>query len=1248
MLILVVFQATIIQAQIYEPDGVRMPGDWNGWTNTTGMGGVFDLQKIRTGTPRWQTIFQHTGATGSAEFKFVSTGFGDPWGNQWAGNTAITVNGVSELTYGAPSDPNNKVNLQQNQWYTVTFEDKGYTGTRAVFMQTSAEPVGITTVLQEPLLVSGPDPVNVTVQLSANPSPEEKFYLRYSVNGWNESLQVPLTMNGNTGAALIPAYPNDTTVEYYIYSTVINNPTSDIDLFTIHLKNNDGLNYRYTVGETITCGNGLNLLSTEPAFPQEGISLTLYFNAEYGNGGLFNYTGDVYAHTGVITNLSTSGSDWKYVKTEWGQNTPETKLARLEPNLYSLQINDIRQYYGVPSTEQIKKLAFVFRGGIPYSTGNYPEHKNADGSDIFSDIYIPALRVRILNPSSRDPLASPGQIVPVCVEALQNQTISIYLDDLLLKTETTSSMAYPLVLQSVSPGTYWVKAVAEGETGIARDSVSIYLRGPVVTEALPAGTGSGINYVDQNTVTLVLHDPAGLKKFAFAIGEYSDWMPNDQNYMKRTPDGHYFWVTLTGLASQKEYAYQYYIDGKLKIADPFCDKILDPWNDRWIPKFNYPNLKSYPFDKTSGTVSIFQTNQTPYNWEVTGFTPPALNETQQDLMIYELLLRDFTDSSSIVTAMGKLDYLKSLGINAIELMPVNDFDGNDSWGYGPNFFFAPDKYYGKKQDYKKFIDECHKRGMAVILDLVMNHCFGQSPLALMYFDPGTGSGQPLPENPWLNTQSPHPLSVGYDFNHESPYTREFFKKVLQYWLTEYNVDGFRFDLSKGLTQKYTGSDLAAWSQYDQGRISILNDYYQHIKSVKPNAYVILEHFAENNEEVSLANTGMMLWSAMHNQYKQTGIGWSSNSDLSWAFHGNRGFTYPNLIDYMENHDEERIMYEALSYGNSAGTYNLKDTATALHHQQMAAVLMMGIPGPKMVWQFGELGYDYSIMFNGGRTSRKPPRWDYLSKPERQQLYHTYSAMAKLRKSDAFRFGNFTSDLGGAGKRIWIAHSSMNVVIAANMDVSTFSMTPGFQHAGNWYDYFTGETVNITDPAGHSISFTPGDFRVFTDVKLDKPYHQISFSIKDSTDLSPVEGAEIQYEGVGSYFSDAQGNLLMYAFPGLVRIKIMKQGYKPSVRILQLQANQSVSVLLQRDSNYGTGQPETDAIAIYPNPANDHVTVESSTIYTIALFAPDGRKVLTRRMDNTRESISLRGLQKGLYLLRLSDEKGSSIRKLILQ
>ena len=812
MILLVVWTSLGAVAQIYEPDGLRMPGDWNTWTNTPGMGGSFELHKVQSGTARWETTFQYSGTTGAQEFKFVSTSFGDPWGNQWAGNAAFAMNTLSGVTYGTPSNPNNKLNVTNNKWYSVIFEDLGYVTTRAIFMETSAAPVEIATVEQQPLIVTNADAVAVNIGLSAMPSPEEKFYLRYSLNDWQTATTLPIALTGQNGTATIPSQPNDTTVQYYIFSSVVQDPQQDIDLVSLRQNNNNGQNFSYTVGQQFSCGEVISLITTNPIFPQEGIPVTITFNATLGNGGLLDYTGDVYAHTGVITNLSTGSTDWKYVKTAWGENTPETKLTRLGANLYSLQIPDIRQYYNVPAAEKILKMAFVFRGGTPTVPGGstYPEHKNADGSDIFADVYVPALHVKIMNPTSRDPLASPNQVLPVCVEALQNQTISIYLDQQLLSTDTTSSLSYTLVLQGMNPGSYWVRAIARSSAGlVARDSVNIYLRGPVVVQELPAGVKNGINYVDDNTVTLVLNDPAGRKNFAFAIGEFSNWLPNDNNYMKRTPDGKNYWVTISGLTKQKEYSYQYYIDGNLKLPDPYCDKVLDPWSDKYIPKFNYPGLKSYPYDKTIGVVSVFQTAQTAYPWTVESFTPPAVNSTQSDLLVYELLLRDFTDSSSLVTAMAKLDYLKTLGVNAVELMPVIEFDGNESWGYAPNFFFAPDKFYGRKADYKKFIDECHKRNMAVIMDIVTNHCFGLCPLAAMYFDPNTGTGQPSPENPWLNPQAPHPLSVGYDFNHESPYTRDFFKQVLTHWLTEYKVDGFRFDLSKGLTQKYSGSDLSA-------------------------------------------------------------------------------------------------------------------------------------------------------------------------------------------------------------------------------------------------------------------------------------------------------------------------------------------------------------------------------------------------------------------------------------------------------
>lgn len=102
-------------------------------------------------------------------------------------------------------------------------------------------------------------------------------------------------------------------------------------------------------------------------------------------------------------------------------------------------------------------------------------------------------------------------------------------------------------------------------------------------------------------------------------------------------------------------------------------------------------MKLYPAG-ASGIVSVFQTGQTDYQWKVSDFKRPDT----QDLIVYELHLRDFTTEGTYKAALAKLPYLRDLGINAIELMPINEFEGNDSWGYNPSFYFAVDKAYGTK------------------------------------------------------------------------------------------------------------------------------------------------------------------------------------------------------------------------------------------------------------------------------------------------------------------------------------------------------------------------------------------------------------------------------------------------------------------------------------------------------------------------------------------------------------------------
>ncbi len=528
-----------------------------------------------------------------------------------------------------------------------------------------------------------------------------------------------------------------------------------------------------------------------------------------------------------------------------------------------------------------------------------------------------------------------------------------------------------------------------------------------------------------------------------------------------------------------EYAYQFLIDGSLRIADPYCEKALDPWNDSFISTTAYPQLKPYPAGKTTGIVSVMQYNQPDYSWSA--YTANFQRPDKKDLVIYELHIRDFIKEHDYNFLKTKLDYLQSLGINAIELMPVNEFEGNSRWGYNPSFYFAPDKYYGTKNALKSFIDECHTRGIAVIQDMVLNHSFGQSPMVQLYFE----AGKPSAESPWFNRDATHPYNVGYDFNHTSEATQEFVKNVLHFWMTEYKVDGFRFDLSKGFTQVNNPDNEAAWSAKDPTRIAIWNEYNTYIKTVdnNKNFYVILEHFAEDSEEKDLAAAGMMLWNNVNGSFMEASRGHLGGSDFSRAFYDKHSLFTPalqaNLITYMESHDEERMMYKNLGFGNSSGTYTVKDLATGLKRQEMAAAFFMAVPGPKMIWQFGELGYDVSIN-NPSRVGEKPILWEYNSDAKRHELYTTYSKLINLKKhNDVFKTSNFTYNLAGAVKYIKLSGGGVDVVVVGNFDVQAQPVFAGFPLPGYWFD-----PLNNNSSITVNSNLQPGEFHVYSNVALN--------------------------------------------------------------------------------------------------------------------------------------------------------------------
>ncbi|HEY0731191.1 MAG TPA: alpha-amylase family glycosyl hydrolase, partial [Chitinophagaceae bacterium] len=454
------------------------------------------------------------------------------------------------------------------------------------------------------------------------------------------------------------------------------------------------------------------------------------------------------------------------------------------------------------------------------------------------------------------------------------------------------------------------------------------------------------------------------------------------------------------------------------------------------------------------------------------------------------LVRDFIAAHDWKTLKDTLSYLKHLGVNAIEIMPFNEFEGNESWGYNSDFYFAPDKYYGPAQRLKEFIDSCHKNGFAVIMDIVLNHTYGPSPLAMLYWD--RQNNRPAANNPWYNPVQPHAFGFGDDFNHSSAATKQFFNRVLQYWVSEYKIDGYRVDFSKGLTQTPSTND-AQFSAYDISRINILKGYYDVIKQVDANAIVILEHFAANNEEIELSDYGMLLWGNHNHNYSLAAMAKPSDGFSTWNFegviHSVRGWSKPHLVGYMESHDEERLMRRTLTEGNSSGSYNTSDTTTALKRMGLDAAFFLTIPGPKMIWQFGEMGYDYSInhcpdgtISNDCRTSNKPIRWDYLQDPRRKELFDVYSKLIKLRfhtwYKDLFQTGTTERNLANDFK--WLkmnSGDSSRIVVVGNFGLAPNTFAISFPTAGTWYDYLANTTFTTTGST-QNIALLPGEYRVF--------------------------------------------------------------------------------------------------------------------------------------------------------------------------
>ncbi|WP_269224020.1 alpha-amylase family glycosyl hydrolase [Flavobacterium sp. IMCC34518] len=663
--------------------------------------------------------------------------------------------------------------------------------------------------------------------------------------------------------------------------------------------------------------------------------------------------------------------------------------------------------------------------------------------------------------------------------------------------------------------------VTQGATTVTK-KFTVVINPNTISETIPAGLVDGINYNpnDATKATLVLDAP--LKDFVYIAGSFNNWQPDNSYAMKKdaTSGSTKFWLELTGLTSGKSESYLYWVGemtpianspALVKTADPYSTLVLSPYDDQYIPTTTYPNMPVYPAGQDK-EVTVLQTGQTPYAWSAasTNFVKPEKDK----LVVYEVLVRDFDANKNYQSIIDRIDYFKNLKINAIELMPVMEFEGNESWGYNTSFHMALDKFYGPSTKLKELIDLCHQNGIAVILDVALNHAFGRNPMIRMWMnDPdGDGYGNPTAENPYFNTAAMHSYSVGEDLNHQQPRTQNYVKRVVKQWIEEYKIDGFRWDLTKGFTQNCpsnaAGGQDACTGNYQQDRVDVLKAYADYSWSLDATHYAIFEHLGGNTEEQQWANyrindpisKGVMMWGNMNSNYNELSMGYTAN--ISGMTSQSRGFTANRLMGYAESHDEERLMYKNSQFGNATNVaHNVKTLNVALSRMSAIGAVSLLVPGPKMIWHFGELGWNSSIytctdgsvndnsatIAGDCKLSTKPqPQWanNWLADNNRNKIYYDWARMIGLKTTEAVFSGVATiPNTSSLTPNIKITNSTLtstdlkDVLIIANLDVTAKNVATGFQYTGSWYNLMDNTPYTVTD-VNATISLQPGEFRVY--------------------------------------------------------------------------------------------------------------------------------------------------------------------------
>ncbi len=520
-------------------------------------------------------------------------------------------------------------------------------------------------------------------------------------------------------------------------------------------------------------------------------------------------------------------------------------------------------------------------------------------------------------------------------------------------------------------------------------------------------------------------------------GSWDTWQPHP---MTRGEDG--IWRAEVSLPDGS-YGYQFQITSnnsgllgkKLRVGDPVA-----------------------PFFTEDGKTSLNVVNGEPisvsYEWKHDQEWLPA----NAEMIIYELHVGDFSGPSDekrvgrFESVIAKLDYLADLGINAIELMPVNEFAAPHDWGYAQLSPYAVESRYGTPDDLCRLVDECHARGIRVIHDAVYNHLDIDAPLNQI--DSGYWFHEQNPDEPQLQFGP----KLNYDHFDENlgiwP-ARQYIFDALHYWVRTYHVDGIRFDVTRALKN----FELLGW----------FREALQSNEDMKP-LIAIAEHIPE---DPAIAGPQGPMDAAWHDRFGKQLIATITGREKDGAQPGTDGLLQAldpnghgyasayNQINYLDTHDQDRAMWQVQQAGFPE--------EAAMRRMKLGATLLLTAPGIPMLWMGQEFGFATPRQET---TKPLPLDWSLLEKGPNQDLLAFYKRLIKLRKeTPALYSENFIvvanwADQGLVSYKRWTNEGSVAIIVANLNDEPKPDIrleSPQIEN-GRWCDVLEGREFEVHDNA----------------------------------------------------------------------------------------------------------------------------------------------------------------------------------------